>query len=74
MLNATMPGFFFNNPIKILHHFKEAGFTERQAEAQVEVLNDYVEHGLATKKDLKALEVALKRDIKELESSTKRDL
>ncbi len=60
MKERTMTGIYFNNPIKILHHFREAVFTERQAEAQVEVLSDYIEHGLVTKKDLK-------NELKELE-------
>lgn len=60
MKSHSMNGIFFNNPIKILHHLKEAGFTDRQAEAQVEIFSDYLEHGLVTKKDLK-------KDLKELE-------
>ena len=43
---------YFDNPIKILHHLKAAGFTEKQAEAQVEVFTDYIDHNLVTKKDL----------------------
>ena len=43
---------YFNNPIKILHHLEKAGFTKRQAEAQVEIFTDYIDH-LVTKKDLK---------------------
>jgi hypothetical protein len=57
---------YFNNPIKVLHRLREAGFTEKQAEAQVEVLSDYIEHGLATKRGLKELELAARRDLKEL--------
>ncbi|OFW80656.1 MAG: hypothetical protein A2887_00665 [Alphaproteobacteria bacterium RIFCSPLOWO2_01_FULL_40_26] len=48
----TMPK-YFDNPIKILHHLKEAGFTEQQAEAQVEIFTDYIDHNLVTKKNLK---------------------
>lgn len=44
---------YFDNPIKILHHLKAAGFTEKQAEAQVEIFTDYIEHNLVTKRDLK---------------------
>lgn len=54
----TMPK-YFDNPIKILHHLKAAGFTDKQAEAQVEVFSDYIEHNLVTKKDLKELELRL---------------
>lgn len=66
MKEITMNQSYFNNPIKVLHRLREAGFTEKQAEAQVEVLNDYIEHGLATKRDLKELELATRRDLKEL--------
>ena len=41
MNSLSMTGIYFNNPIKVLHHLKEAGFTQKQAEAQVEILNDY---------------------------------
>ncbi len=50
--SSTMPK-YFDNPIKILHHLKAAGFTEKQAEAQVEVFTDYIDHNLVTKKDMK---------------------
>jgi len=45
---------YFDNPIKILHHLKAAGFTDKQAEAQVEVFTDYIDHNLVTKKDLES--------------------
>lgn len=67
MNSLSMTGIYFNNPIKVLHHLKEAGFTQKQAEAQVEILNDYIEQGLATKKDLKELELKLDLKFKELE-------
>ncbi len=44
---------YFDNPIKILHHLRASGFTDKQAEAQVEVFTDYIDHNLVTKKDLK---------------------
>jgi len=50
---------YLNNPIKILHRLKEAGFTQKQAEAQVEIFTDYLEHNLATKKDLEILEAKI---------------
>lgn len=75
MSAITMSGFYFNNPIKILHRLREAGFTEQQAEAHVEILSDYIEHGLATKRDLQDIKVELKElelridlKLKELES------
>jgi predicted amino acid-binding ACT domain protein len=67
---------------------KDAGFTETQAEAQTALLVDIIETELATKRDIKELEVvirqveaATKRDIKELEvvirqveTTTQRDI
>ena len=71
MKSLTMTQNYFNNPIKILHRLREAGFTEKQAEAQVEIISDYVEHGLATKKDLKSdlrdQELRFELKLKELE-------
>jgi hypothetical protein len=62
-----MSNTYLNNPIKILHRLREAGFTQQQAEAQVEIITDYVEHGIATKKDLRELELKLEVKLKELE-------
>ena len=42
---------------------KAAGVPEKQAEAQVEILAEIIESNLATKRDLKKLEVALRHDI-----------
>ncbi len=60
---------------------KEAGFTEQQAEAQVQVFSEIIESDLATKQDLKEVEIALKqdsaslkRDIELLRAEIKRDL
>ena len=46
---------------------KAVGFTEDQAEVQAEELAKVIDENLATKHDLKVLEIALKRDLKELE-------
>ena len=71
MSTIPMSEHYFNNPIKILQRLKAAGFTESQAEAQVEMFSDYIEHGLATKRDLRELEVRsnanLELKLKELE-------
>lgn len=67
MNSITMSGSYFNNPIKILHRLKEAGFTDQQAEAQVEIINDCIEHGVATKRDLNEFEIATKNRLRELE-------
>lgn len=53
---------------------KEVGFTEQQAEVQAECIKDIIDDKLATKQDLKELEVNLKRDIKEQETSLTRDI
>ncbi len=52
----------------------DAGFTQKQAEAQAEIWAEIVESDLATKRDLKDVDVGLKRDIKELETSLRRDI
>jgi len=46
---------------------KSAGFTEDQAEIQAQALAEIIEERLATKQDLKELELRLKQDLKELE-------
>ncbi len=65
-----MPKEYINNPIKIVHFLKEAGFTQRQAEAQVEVLTDYIDSNLATRKDI----FEIKKDIAEIKRDLKRDI
>lgn len=60
MSTATMEKIYLNNPIKILHRLKEAGFTQEQAEARVEIFTDYLDHNIATKQDLKELRFELK--------------
>jgi predicted phage-related endonuclease len=53
---------------------KAVGFTEEQAEVQTQVVAELIDSHLATKRDLKELEVALKTDLTELETALKRDL
>ncbi|MGR3177982.1 MAG: hypothetical protein ACUZ8E_07985 [Candidatus Anammoxibacter sp.] len=50
------------------------GFTEEQAEVQTEVVSVLIDEQLATKQDLKELEVCLKRDLKELETNLRSDI
>ena len=45
-----------------------AGMPEAQAEVLADEQTNLIENNLATKRDLKDLEVALKRDLKELEA------
>jgi hypothetical protein len=47
---------------------KAVGFTEEQAEAQAEVLAEIVEDKLATKLDLKELEITLRRELAEIKA------
>ena len=46
---------------------KAAGVPERQAEVQAEALAEIVDERLATKQDIKELELRLKQDMKDLE-------
>ncbi|QLA16684.1 DUF1640 domain-containing protein [Desulfolutivibrio sulfoxidireducens] len=52
----------------------EAGFTERQAEAQVTVLREIVESELATKRDLRELELRLTAEMVKVNAETKADI
>ena len=61
-----MTGIAFDT-LAYANKLKEAGFTDRQAQAQAEALVAVVDSNLATKTDLKELEMATKRDLKELE-------
>jgi hypothetical protein len=47
----------------MLKKLKSAGFTEQQAEIQAEALAGIIEDRLATKQDLKELEIRLKHDL-----------
>jgi len=53
---------------------KAVGFTDEQAEVQAETFAEIIDEKLATKQDLKELEISLKRDMKELELRLKHDL
>ena len=51
-----------------------AGMPEPQAEIIADEQRSLIDNKLATKQDIKALEVGLRRDIKQLEAATKRDI
>ncbi|MDW7680344.1 MAG: hypothetical protein SCK70_07245 [bacterium] len=53
---------------------RQAGVPEEQAEVHAEALAIIINEKLATKRNLKELELALKHDIKESETSLKRDM
>ena len=60
--------------LKFAKRLKEGGFTDQQAEALAQAEAEFIEQSLATKRDVKELEVGLKRDLKELEVALKRDI
>ncbi len=51
-----------------------AGVPEEQAEVHAEMIAHLIEGDLATKRDLKELEVTLRRDMKELEGNLRHDI
>jgi len=53
---------------------KEGGFTDQQAEALAQAEAEFIEQSLATKRDVKELDVGLKRDIEKLRAGVKRDI
>ncbi|TAN45216.1 MAG: DUF1640 domain-containing protein [Nitrospirae bacterium] len=53
---------------------RAVGFTEDQAEAQAETLAEIVEDKLATKTDLKELELNLRREMAELKAAIVTDI
>lgn len=57
--------------IKIL---TKAGFTEEQAEGQIKVITGLIEDTLASKKDLKELEIALRTDMQKMEAELRMDM
>ncbi|MGQ0594058.1 MAG: coiled-coil domain-containing protein [Gammaproteobacteria bacterium] len=67
--------------LKFAKRLKEAGFTEQQAEALASAEAEFIEHNLATKRDilevkreLKEVETGLRRELKEVEAGLKRDI
>ncbi len=55
------------NALKYVEELRNAGIPEKQAEAQIRVLNEVVDSELASKQDVETVRKELKRDIKELE-------
>lgn len=61
---------YTNNIIKILHRLLEGGFTQKQAEAQIEVLTEYTDNHLATKSDISDVKreiLDVRKDMREME-------
>ena len=65
-----MPDTMTFDALSYAKKLKSVGFTEEQAEVQVEILAQIIDERLATKQDI----LALKRDMKEMELSLKQDL
>ena len=55
------------NALKYVEELRNAGMPEKQAEAQIRVLNEVVDSELASKQNVETVRKELKRDIKELE-------
>ena len=55
------------NALKYVEELRNAGMPEKQAEAQIRVLNEVVDSELASKQNVETVREELKRDIKELE-------
>jgi len=53
--------------LRYVKKLKAAGVPEKQAEVQAEAMAELVEERLATKQDLKELEVNLRHEMRELE-------
>ncbi len=47
------------NALKYVEELEQAGFTDEQAKAQIRVLQEVVESDLATKRDLRELELRI---------------
>lgn len=55
------------NAFKYVEVLRGAGIPDKQAEAQVRVLNEIIESNLASKRDLKEMEQKLDHKLKEME-------
>ena len=62
------------DPLAYSRKFKEAGVPDAQAEVHAESVAELIAERIATKQDLKYLEITLKRDVRELEIILKHDV
>ena len=53
--------------LKYVENLRKAGVPDKQATAQVRVLNEIIDSNLASKRDMKEMEQKLTRDMKEME-------
>lgn len=56
------------NTLKYTQQLEEAGFTRKQAETNIQIMSELIETSLATKQDMKDLEVALRNDFEKIRS------
>ena len=57
-----MPTMVFNS-LNYAKRLEDAGFTRQQAEAQANILSEIIDEKIATKQDLRELELRLKYDL-----------
>jgi hypothetical protein len=62
------------NTLKYARMLEEVGFSRDQAETSIRILVETMEDKLASKQDLKDLDVSLKQDLKDLDVSLKQDM
>ncbi len=65
------------NAFKYVEVLKDAGVPDKQAQAQVRILNEILESNLATKQDVEIIKrdiAEIKRDIEGLRQATKQDI
>ncbi len=60
--------------LKYVENLRKAGVPDKQATAQVRVLNEIIDSNLASKRDMKEMEQKLTRDMKEMEQKLTRDM
>lgn len=60
--------------LAITKRLRASGYTEAQAEVQAEIWAEIIERNLASKRDLKDIEVSLRKEMREIEASLKRDI
>lgn len=65
MKQTSINNHFFNNPIRILERLREAGFSKKQAETQMEIFSEYIDNKLATKQDI----ISVNKEISSLEKN-----
>lgn len=75
MQSHTLEGFHMNNfdTLKYSKRALEAGFTKEQAEFQAEEMSKIISEHIATKGDIRELQISVNEDIRDLRASTRED-